>query len=186
MTETTNAGRAAEAQTLERTAELRRPLARAGQLARANGLGYAMFGALTIATSVGGDVAGLGLGAVLLAVGLHERRDGRALGSGDAGAPERLARGELALFVAIAAYCGFQILRPASDVSADLELLGEAAGIDAAELVMAVRGFVYFCVAVASLAYQGAMAMYFRRRRAAVDRYLRETPDWARDVIAAL
>jgi hypothetical protein len=178
--------RRAEAEVLERAAGLRARFARAASIARANGLGYAIFGALTIATSMTADVVATALGIALLTIGVRERQAGWKLGAGDAAAPARLARGEIALFFAIAAYCAFQLVRPAAEISADLEMLGETAGMDAAEMVNAMRGIVYSAVALTSFVYQGAMALYFRRRQDAVDRYLRETPDWARDVLASI
>jgi hypothetical protein len=171
---------------LARAAELGQPLRRAAKLARANGLGYAIFGVLTILASLPSDLAGLLLGACLLAVGIAQQRAAPRLVGGDESAPGALARNELVLLAAISAYAIAQLTFLRAHGSAELEMLGDSAGVDVAGLVDAIASAVYGSVIVISLLYQGGMALYFRRRVALVERYAREVPAWAREALAKL
>ena len=67
-----------------------------------------------------------------------------------------------------------------------LEMLGESAGIDVADLIDAMARVVYGSVIAVSLLYQGGMALYFLRRAPLVERNARETPEWARETLAKL
>ena len=83
---------------LPRAAELHRPLARTAKLGMGNGMGYAVFGGLSLVFSLPGwDMIGLILGAVLFGVGLYERAQSKRLLQADTAAPLRLACGELVL-----------------------------------------------------------------------------------------
>lgn len=179
-------GREGDKIVLEQAAALRAPLARAARLGRANSVGYALFGALTLALGGLADVPTALLGACLLAVGLRGHRGAARLAAGDASAPPSLARNEGVLLLAIVAYSVFQLTVPHESSDAELEMLAEAAGVDLSGLVEAVRGVVYGGVIAASLAYQGGMALYFRRRRPLAERYERDVPSWARDILAKL
>ena len=87
---------------LPRAAELHRPLARAAKLGMGNGMGYAVFGGLSLVFALPGwDMIGLILGAVLLGVGLYERTQSKRLLQADIAALLRLAGGELLLLGAI-------------------------------------------------------------------------------------
>ena len=183
---TTESTTTAEQRDLSRAAELGAPLRRAAKLARANGLGYAAFGLLTILSSLPFDVAGLLLGGCLLAVGIAQQRTAPRLVAGDHASPRLLARNELLLLAAITAYAVAQMTILRANTSAELEMLGDSAGVDVAGLVDAIAGAVYGGVIVVSLLYQGGMALYFRRREPIVERYAREVPEWARATLAKL
>jgi len=175
-----------EQRDLARAAVLGAPLRRAAKLARANGLGYAVFGALTILLSLPLDVAGLLLGGCLLAVGISQQRTAPGLVAGDIAAPGLLARNELLLFGAITGYALAQMTFLRASSATDLEMLGDSAGVDVAGLVDAIAGAVYGGVILTSLLYQGGMALYFRRRTPIVETYAREVPEWARATLAKL
>ena len=66
------------------------------------------------------------------------------------------------------------------------ELIKARLEVDVAGLVDAIAGAVYGGVVVISLLYQGGMALYFRRRAPAMERYAREVPRWARETLAKL
>src|ERR1051325_1070689 len=90
---------------LQRAAELHRALARAAKVGMANGMGYAVFGILSLVFAcMGWDIIGLILGGVLLGVGLYERAQCKRLLQADTAAPLRLAYGELVLLGAIVLY----------------------------------------------------------------------------------
>jgi len=171
---------------LARAAELGMPLRRAAKIARANGTGYAVFGVLTILLSLGGSITGLLLGGCLLAVGLAQRRAAPRLVAAAQDSPRILARNELLLLAAIIAYAVAQMTVLRANTSAELEMLGESAGIDVADLVDAMVRVVYGTVVVMSLLYQGGMALYFLRRAPLVERNAREVPEWARETLAKL
>jgi hypothetical protein len=186
MTMTTEGKTTSEQRELARAAELGAPLRRAAKLARANGLGYAVFGALTILFSLPLDVAGLLLGGCLLAVGISQQRTAPRLVGGDTAAPGLLARNELLLLAAITGYALAQMTILRGTSATDLEMLGDSTGVDVAGLVDAIAGAVYGSVILISVLYQGGMALYFRRRAPIVEAYARETPEWARATLAKL
>ena len=88
---------------LVETAKRFEPLKRAARLGRANGLGYVVFGGLSLLLSISSnpDWIGLLIGAVLIGAGLVERSQAKRLGQGDPVAPTRMAQAELALLGAI-------------------------------------------------------------------------------------
>src|SRR6185436_19641310 len=104
---------------LPRAAELHRPLARTAKLGMGNGMGYAVFGGLSLVFALWGwDMIGLVLGAVLLGVGFYERAQSRRLLKADTAAPTRLARGELMLLGTLALYgvLGLTVLPAPTDL----------------------------------------------------------------------
>ncbi len=145
---------------LTRAATLRAPLAKAARLAASNGMGYLVFGALTVLLSLSTDVADLaaiGVGVTLLYVGSSTRRLAPRLSDGDAAAARALARNELVLFGAISIY--------------------DMAGL--------ARAF-YAVVFVITLLYQGGLARHFRRLVPTAEAYVAEVPEWAREAVASL
>ena len=174
---------------LLRAAELYRPLARAANLGLGNGMGYAVFGGLSLAFALTGwDVIGLMLGAVLLGAGLYERAQCRRLLQADTAAPLRLACGELVLLGAIALYGvgGLTVLPGPSELLRQ-QLGGiQGLGIDVQKIANSVSTIWYATVIAISLLYQGGMALYFRSRRSDVRRYLEEVPVWAREVVESM
>ena len=77
-------------------AEADRPTPRGVRLARANGLGYLVFGVLTILASLSAAGLDTALGVWLTSAGLVERRAAGALERAEAGASTTLSRNELA------------------------------------------------------------------------------------------
>jgi hypothetical protein len=146
--------------------EPQRPTARAVRFARANGLGYVVFGLLTLA----GALSSLGLdallGAWLAAAGLIERRAAAALEKGDSSAGKTLSRNELALCGAIVGYAALRITAFPSPGLSDPALLGDALGLgasDVAEMAAEMAKLLYSTVAIVSVVYQGGAAYYFSR-----------------------
>src|SRR5579864_5275501 len=88
---------------LVETAKRLEPLKRAARLGRSNGLGYVVFGGLSLLVSISSspDWIGLLIGAVLIGAGFVEHSGGKLLGQGDPVAPKRMAQAELALLGAI-------------------------------------------------------------------------------------
>jgi hypothetical protein len=180
--------RADDREALRRAAELHRPLSRAAAVARVNGLSLAIFGGLTLVVSVVGlDPVGLMLGAVVLWVGLAERRGAKRLLAAERRAARELARNELVLLAAIVVYgiLMLTVLRPdVAEWQAALE--GVLPKAEAQQLIEASVTATYGMVLVVALAYQGSLARYFWNKEPELERYLAEVPPWAREVLGDL
>ena len=174
---------------LPRAAELHRPLARAAKLGMGNGMGYAVFGGLSLVFAcLGLDIIGLILGAVLFGVGFYERAQSKRLLQADTAAPLRLAYGELVLLGAIALYgvLGLTVLPGASDVLQQQLGGTKGLGLDVQKIANSISTIWYTMAIAVSLLYQGAMARYFLKRRSDMTRYLEEVPAWARQVVESM
>jgi len=184
---------AADQAALLRTAERHRGLARAAAVARANATGYVIFGGLSMFVAAPGlDVLGLLVGALVTGVGVAQLRAAARLQRAEARAPRALMRNELALMGGIVVYCVLQltVLRTSS---AELEKqvgslgdLGLDMDMDLDELASAFTTTLYCAFLLVTLAYQGGMALYFRRRGPLVASYLAESPAWARATVESL
>jgi hypothetical protein len=174
---------------LPRAVELHRPLARAAKLGQGNGMGYAVFGGLSLVFALPDwDMIGLILGAVLLGIGFHERAHSKRLLQADSAAPPRLACGELVLLGAITLYgvLGLTVLPGPSDLLQQQLGATKALGRDVQNIAKSISTIWYTtCIAI-SLIYQGGMALYFHRRWADVTRYIEEVPAWAREVVESM
>ncbi len=146
--------------------EPRPPTARAVRFARANGLGYVVFGLLTLAGALPSAALDALLGAWLTAAGLIERRAATSLEQGDGRSGAILARNELALCGAIVAYAALRMTVFPSPTLSDPALLGDSLGlgdIDVAAMAAEIANMAYATVALVSVAYQGGAAYYFSR-----------------------
>jgi hypothetical protein len=174
---------------LTRAAELRRPIARAAKLGMANGMGYAIFGSLSLGSAVlDTDTSGLAIGGVLLAVGLYERAQSKRLLQADPAAPLNLARGELALLGAIMLYglIGLTVMPEAGDSLKQQLASVENLGINVRKITNTINTIWYSTAVGIALIYQGLMARYFLNRRADLTRYITEVPNWAREVLESM
>ena len=173
---------------LVETAKRLEPLKRAARRGRANGLGYVVFGGLSLLLSISSnpDWSGLLIGAVLIGSGVIERSQAARLGQADPAAPARMAQAELALLGAILFGCVIKLVFPPS-ASGELRSAGDLSGLglDIADLMDSVTRLVYAVVMVVSILYQGGMARYFLRRRRDVATYL-ASPEWARSLAQSL
>jgi len=180
---------AVDQQLLQKAAELHRPLARASAVARGNALGYAAFGALSLLVAlVGLDPLGLAISALVTGVGVVQLRAAPRLRQGDPTAPRVLARNELVLMAGILVYCLLQltVLRTSgAELQARVGGTGDL-GLDLAELTDWMTTTIYSAFLGTTLLYQGGLALYFLRRRPMLERYLAETPAWARSVVESL
>ena len=174
---------------LELALELHRPLARAANVARSNARGYALFGALTlIVAALGPDALGLAIGAVVTGVGVAQLRAVPRLRAADAEAPRAMARNELLLMGGIALYALLK-LTLLRETGEELQAqVGDTSGLglDIAELSRSLNTLVYSTVLAVTLLYQGGLALYFLRRRPALERYRAQAPEWARTTVESL
>jgi hypothetical protein len=174
---------------LVETAKRLEPLKRAARLGRANGLGYVVFGALSLLLSVSSnpDWTGVLIGMVLIGAGVVEHSQAKRLGEGDPTAPTRMAQAEFALLGAIL-LGGVIKLVFSSSASAELRTAtGEwpGLGLDVDDLVDSATRLVYAVVMAVSILYQGGMGRYFLKRRNDVEIYL-GAPDWARSLAQSM
>jgi len=173
---------------LVETAKRFEPLKRAARRGRANGLGYVVFGGLSLLVSISSnpDWTGLLIGAVLIGAGLVEHSQAARLGQGGPVAPARMAQAELALLGAI--LLGGVIKLVFSSASGELRAAAgdvPGLGLDVADLMDSVTRLVYSVVMGVSILYQGGMARYFLNRRNDVALYL-DSPDWARSIAQSM
>jgi hypothetical protein len=173
---------------LVETAKRLEPLIRAARWGSANGLGYAVFGGLSILLSISSspDWIGLLIGAVLIGAGLFERSQAARLEQGDPVAATRMAQAELALLGTILFGCVIKLVFPSS-ASSELREASELSGLglDMSDLIDSVTRLVYSVAMVVSILYQGGMARYFLRRRSDLAIYL-ASPDWARSLAQSI
>ena len=167
---------------LVETAKRLEPLKRAARRGRANGLGYVVFGGLSLLLSISSnpDWIGLLIGVVLIGAGLVEWSQAARLGQGDPVAPARMAQAELALLGAILLGGAIKLVF-SSSASGELSGLG----LDVTDLIDSVTRLVYAVVMAVSILYQGGMARYFLKRRNDVAIYL-ASPDWARSLAQSM
>jgi hypothetical protein len=138
-------------------------------------------GALAIASAGYGDFTGAVIGALIAGAGAFELHGAGLIKAGEPRGLNWLIASQLYLLAAILGYVGWRLmsydpaivrhlLEPmlhASDLQAQLA----EAGRTEADLLTMVRTIYYACfslVAVGTLFYQGGMALYYHRRRAAV------------------
>ncbi len=175
-----------EQEQVRRAAELHRPIARAASLGHRNGVGLLIFGVLSVLFSLPDlDPIGFAIGSILIATGLVELRTSQRLARADPSAPKILARNELVLMAGILVFCVLKltVLRGSGEELA-AQLGGTSAlGIDVAALTSSLNTLIYATFIAVTLLYQGGMARYFLRRRAMIDSYLQECPQWARRVV---
>lgn len=174
---------------LELALALHRPLARAANLGRSNARGYAAFGALTLLfAALGPDALGLAIGTIVTGVGIAQLRATKQLRGADPAAPRAMARNELVLMGGIAVYALLK-LTLLRETGEDLQAqVGDtsALGISFTELTQSLNTLVYATVLAVTVIYQGGLALYFLRRRSMLERYLAESPEWARTTVESL
>ena len=149
-------------------------LGRVVRTAKANGLSVFIIASLgALASLAFGDLEGTAVGLVVAFGGWMELSGRQRLLRGDADGVTRLIRAQYVVMGAILVYCVTRLVSfdpdtALSGVTPEMrqELVNE--GVDVAGLLRLVRIMfyaLYSVVAVVTLAYQGAMARYYGRRR---------------------
>lgn len=144
------------------------------RLARFDGLSVvAIAGSLALVSATLGDHLGAVVGLVVAGAGAVELHGASLLARGEPRGLPWLVRSQLLLLTAILCYCAWRLLRPdlaplhhavTPDMQEQLELIGWT--VD--QFIGLVYQLTYVCVAVVTALYQGGMALYYWRRRAAV------------------
>jgi hypothetical protein len=155
---------------------LRRVL-RVARLDGASILGVA--GAFALVSAAFRDVTGAVIGLLVAAAGATELHGASLLRAGDVKGTRWLYGSQLYLMGVILAYCAFRLERPdlaawRAVVTEDLTEQIRQAGLTVDEVLLQLHRLVYFCVAAATLLYQGGMTFYYLRHRAALAAALQE------------
>lgn len=168
-----------------------RRIRRAVAVSRASAWTTGVLGGVTLLGILFGDISSLVLGAGLVIVAVREGRLSARLARLDTRAPGALALNQLALGVLIVAYALWQAraalastglssaAAPIGDAQVDAMLA------DIGSLARSITIAFYLCVAIVGGAGAGLMALYYRARRAPLDRFLAETPPWVVQVLRA-
>jgi hypothetical protein len=159
-----------------------KPITRCVSVATGSAWTIALFGALTVVTSIG-SLVGMLLGAGMCVLSHFEFKGAREIKRLDAGAPKRLARNQLILGAAILLYSGVSLFSSLTQPSElERELGKEAAGSSMVgsigEMEKTAYIALYGTMIVAAILGCGGTALYYARRKQYIEAYLRETPQW--------
>jgi hypothetical protein len=156
------------------TETLRRVL----RLARVDGLGVLVIaGFFALVSAAAGDYFGAVVGLLVAGAGAVELHGAALLRVGEPRGMSWLVGSQLYLMCAVIAYCGLRLwhvdltpLRAA--VTEEMKESLDLAGYTVDQFLTMVYKLTYTCVAVVTFFYQGGMALYYGRRRAAVTKAL--------------
>ena len=157
-----------------------RPIRRAVSVARFSASTSALFAAITLLFAPLFGVVNLVIGGGLAVIAWNEFVGAGMLGRLDAGAPLRLAAGQIALGSIVVGYCLWQLWRV---------LAGDAVGgydhpqiremlADYQPLIQGLTSLVYLTAIALTVLFQGGTALYYLTRTRALRAYLNRTPEW--------
>ena len=185
---------------LHRAGQAHRLIRRAAGVALCSGVSTLLIGvASAVCAAFWPDVVGIVGSAALLLIGGVELLGRRRLLQGEPGSARLLMRNQLALLALAVAYCIFQMatfsverlkndaLPP--EVRSQLGAMPELAHtIDSnVERWGTLAHYGTYCVMmVASLGFQGGLALYYATRRKHLDAFRESAPPWARQLVQRL
>ena len=154
----------------------------AAKVASVNGWSIGIFAAVTLLFAFS-SLTALVLGVGMAVVARNEFKGRAAILRPDPTGPELLWRNQIGFMGLIIAYCLWSMYQtvsqpPDAQMAELTELLGE--GIE--ELVRSLTLTVYAVVIVVTGLVQGLIARYYFRRVALIEDYLRDTPEWVREL----
>ena len=139
----------------------------------------AISGLFALVSAGGRDLSGAVVGLMVAACGAVELHGAGLLRNGRENGMRWLVASQVALAVVIMAYVAIRIRTP--DIGAMREVLTDdqrnvirQTGLTEDQFLLAAYRFGYWAVAGLTLAYQGAMAIYYARRRGPVAAALRD------------
>jgi len=148
----------------------------AAKVANFNGWSVAVFAVLTLLFGLGSPVL------LLLALGMgvvarNELRGRDLVRRFDPAGPTLLTKNQLGFMGLIVAYCAWSLFRTVTDPDPQWAVLEELAGLEASYVRdMVVAG--YLAAILLTVLLVGINARYYHRRRAMLEEYLAQTPDW--------
>jgi hypothetical protein len=176
---------AADLEVVRRARGDSKKIRRCASVAAFSGWTAAIFGGVTLLTSIG-SWAAMALGAGLLVSGIVEIRAGREVGRFREAASRILAINQCVLGLVL---CSYAVYKLQGDSVA--ELVGQVksgdAQIDATieELGTLVQRALYGTLAVLGIVIPGLTALYYFTRGAIIRRFVERTPSWAVELLRA-
>ena len=130
-------------------------------------------GMLALAAASAGDYRGAAIGLLVAAAGAIELHGVGLLRAGEGRGMNWLIASQPYLFVVLLAYCTWRLASPEVEairaaLTDEMRATIAAAGRDEEEFVRFAYTLTYTLLAAGTLLYQGAMTLYYVRRRAAV------------------
>ena len=159
-----------------------RSIQRCASVASLSGWTIAIFGALTVVTSIG-SLIGMALGVGMCLLSHFEFRGAKEIRRLDPTAPKRLARNQLILGALILIYSVGSLWVALTQPSELEKSLGNEAQLNS--MVGSIRDFertayiaLYGTMIVAAVIGCGGTALYYARRKHLIETYVQETPHW--------
>lgn len=181
-----------QARALAAAAARTKPIRTAARVASFNGWTMTLMAVLSAPFALF-DPTGFVVFAGLAIVAFNEFRGRKRLLAFDPGATTMLGWNQLGLLMVVTAYCLWALysnllgsntleaqLKASPELGTAFGSLGDVEGFDGLyrQLVVALYG----SVIVLSAIFQGGNAIYYFTRRKIVEDYVRETPQWVRDI----
>ena len=161
-------------------AEIRRRVLR---VARFGGtLVLAIAGALAVVSAAAGDYLGAAIGVIISGAGVFELHGASLLKAGRAHGVNWLVGSQLYLLLSVLGYCvlrlsHLEIPTVPPELVSTIEISANQLHMTSHEYLVMVYRFTFQLVALLTLFYQGGMALYYHRRRAAVTAALGQRGD---------
>jgi hypothetical protein len=150
------------------------------RVSRLDGMSIAVIaGLFALISALAGDGLGAVVGLLVAGAGAIELHGATLLEHGEPRGMSWLINSQLFLLATIVGYCALRLLHPSVEplkaaVTDEMKLSLESAGWTPDDFVRVVYNTTYIAVAIATLFYQGGMALFYYRRREAVERALTE------------
>ncbi len=155
-------------------------LRRVLRVARGGGtLVLAIAGGLAVLSAGVGDYLGALIGVIISGAGVFELHGASLLKAGRAQGVNWLVGSQLYLLLSVLGYCAFRLshveIPPVPpELASAIDINAEQFGLTAREYLLMIYRFTFQIFALLTLLYQGGMAFYYHRRRAAVTAALGE------------
>jgi hypothetical protein len=158
-------------------------LRRVLRVARFDGISLLGFaGGFALISAYSRDVSGALIGLLVAAAGAIELHGVGLIRSGRNGM-RWLISSQFYLMSVMLAYSGYRLLRPDiawllpymnGDAAEPIKEAAQQAGVTVEQMLVASVQLIYFCIAAATVLYQGGMIVYYAKRRIAVKAALEE------------
>ncbi len=138
----------------------------------------------TLLTLLLGDLAGVGVGLLVLAAGIMELRARRRLKRRDVAGMKQLVRAQLLLLAVVLVYCASRLgsydqESMLANLTPDMKAMLKESGVEVSEILPLVQMFffaTYGIVALLTLLFQGGLILYYRGKTPLVTEALAAPP----------